>query len=280
MTASQSQALGQIAVEDVGNIVAMEHVNLWVPDMGLATAFYIVGMGFTRDPFHVVGPDAMWVNVGRQQFHLPARGVQVIPGHAGVVVKDLDALERRLGGVRKKLAGTQFAFAREADHVAVTSPWGNRLHCRAPDPQAFGRMTLGIPYVEFLVRPGTAQGIGRFYEKVFGVGTATESDGDLAVTRVEVGDTQWLLFRETAEPIPAYDGHHIAIYANRVSGAYGFLQARGLIMEEMVRHQFRFKDIVDPETGELLLQLEHEVRSMRHPMYHRELVNRDPDQGP
>ncbi|MCE3293259.1 MAG: hypothetical protein K0Q84_2196, partial [Arthrobacter sp.] len=39
----------------------------------------------------------------------------------------------------------------------------------------------------------------------------------------------------------------------------------------------RFRDIVDPDSGRRLFTLEHEVRSMRHPLYARPLVNRNPD---
>jgi hypothetical protein len=43
-------------------------------------------------------------------------------------------------------------------------------------------------------------------------------------------------------------------------------------------HQFRFKDLIDPETNEKVFELDHEVRSLRHPLYHRFLTNRDPTQ--
>ena len=36
--------------EDVGNIVSLEHINVQVPDQQAAILFYVVGMGFTRDP--------------------------------------------------------------------------------------------------------------------------------------------------------------------------------------------------------------------------------------
>ena len=51
---------------------------------------------------------------------------------------------------------------------------------------------------------------------------------------------------------------------------------RGLVTEESSESQYRFQDITDPATGEVLATLEHEVRSMRHPLYARALVNRDP----
>ncbi|MCH9036001.1 MAG: hypothetical protein IH860_01600, partial [Chloroflexi bacterium] len=87
------------------------------------------------------------------------------------------------------------------------------------------------------------------------------------------------IFRETAEALRPYDGHHIAVYVADFSGPYRFLKRSGLITEEFANHQFRFQDIVNPKTGEKLFQLEHEVRSMRHPMYRRNLVNRDPAQS-
>lgn len=37
--------------QDVGNIVALEHVNLRIPDQLAATAFYVLGLGLTRDPY-------------------------------------------------------------------------------------------------------------------------------------------------------------------------------------------------------------------------------------
>jgi hypothetical protein len=36
---------------------------------------------------------------------------------------------------------------------------------------------------------------------------------------------------------------------------------------------------VDPDTGETLTEVEHEVRSMRHPLFNRQLVNRNPLQS-
>ena len=49
-----------------------------------------------------------------------------------------------------------------------------------------------------------------------------------------------------------------------------------MVSEESDQHQYRFLDIFDPADGKALVRIEHEVRSMRHPMYARPLVNRDP----
>jgi len=263
--------------EDVGNIVSLEHVNVQVSDQAQAMLFYVVGLGLTRDPYLTVGLENMWINVGQQQFHLPTREAQRVPGHIALVLPDLGLLESRLKAVEERFKETRFAWSVENGYVAVTCPWGNHFRCYSPGEQ-FGDMVLGMPYVEFLVKPGAAKGIGLFYQDVMRAPALLESEGGLSAARVAIGRNQWLLFRETDEKIPPYDGHHIAIYVANFSGPYEFLKGRGLIMEDVRNHQFRFKNIVDPETGDKLFELEHEVRSLRHPMYHRPFVNRNPEQ--
>jgi hypothetical protein len=267
------------AEEDVGNIISLEHINVQVPDQSLAILFYVVGMGFTRDPYLTVGLTNMWINVGEQQFHLPTRKAQVIDGHIGVVVPDLDALESRLQAVTDGLEGSDFSFERRSDHLAVTCPWGNHYRCYGSQP-AFGDITLGIPYVEFSVPPGTMESIIGFYQAAFGAPAAVESDPSGSFGRVKIGRSQRLIFREKPAPIALYDGHHIAIYVANFSGPHEYLKSRGLISEDVRNHQFRFKEIVDPEGGgKAVFFLEHEVRSLHHPMYHRPFVNRDPTQS-
>ena len=263
--------------EDIGNIVLLEHVNVQVPDQPLAMMFYIIGMGFTRDPYLNVGLGNMWANVGEQQFHLPTRPPQVIQGHIGVVVPDLDSLKSRLASVEEGLAGTKFRWSVETNHIAVTCPWGNRLQCYPAGPE-FSDMALGIPYVEFLVGPGRAAGIARFYDHVMGAPSTTESGDQGTLGRVKIGRNQSLVFRETKEPLIPYDGHHIAIYVANFSRAYGYLKDRGLISEDVRNHQYRFKEIIDPDNGSCVFLVEHEVRSLHHPMFQRFFVNRDPAQ--
>ena len=162
--------------QDVGNIVALEHVNVRIPDQVLATAFYISGLGMTRDPYVMVGIENMWINMGQQQFHLPTGAPQVVPGHVGVVVPDLDALAARLEAVRPALAGTKFDCSVEDKYIRVTCPWGNRFQCYAPGAQ-WGDITLGVVYVEFPVPPGHAAGVKRFYEIVMGASARSRSAG-------------------------------------------------------------------------------------------------------
>lgn len=266
--------------QDVGNMLCMEHVNVTVPDQTLATLFYVAGLGFTRDPYMMVGTDNMWVNVGEQQFHLPTRSPQVVRGRIGIVVPDLEALKQRLVSIKGSLEDTAFTCAAENGHVLATCPWGNQFKCHAPSPE-FGNMTLGIPYVEFDVPPGTAAGIGQFYMEVFKTPYALTQDINGGVARVRIGNTQQVIFRETDRELPDYDGHHLAVYVANFSGPHRYLQERGLITQESNDYQYRFEDVVHPETGRHLFKIEHEVRSLFHPMFGRErnFVNRNPSQN-
>jgi catechol-2,3-dioxygenase len=259
--------------EDVGNIVQLEHVNVTVPDQGLAALFYVTGLGFTRDPYIDFGNRNMWINLGQQQFHLPLADAQVFRGHVDVAMPDLDGLQQRLERIAKPLAGTRFAFERRDDAVHVTCPWGNDIRAHGPD--AFPRMALGMPRVTVRVAPGTTDGIARFYRDIIGCPAAVVAAG----VDVRVGHNQTLRFEETGDELAAYDGHHIAVYVVDFSGPHGRLLERGLITEESDAVQYRFQAIVDPDSGALLAELEHEVRALGHPMYRRPLVNRNPAVG-
>jgi hypothetical protein len=263
------------AAEDLGNAIHLEHVNVQVPDQRLATLFYVAGLGLTRDPYLMVSDSNMWVNVGRSQFHLPSGEAQVLRGHTGIVMPGRCALLDRLTAVARKLEGTAFSFHEHNDYVEATCPWGNRMRCYEPDAARFGRIMLGIPYVEFDVPAGTAAGICKFYPQVMGTPSAL-GNGDGRLARVKMGKDQYLQFRETDRPQPEYDGHHVQIYITNFSGPYRELSARGLISSEDNQYQYRFRDIVDLADGKPLFTIEHEIRSATHPMYLRPLVNRNP----
>ncbi len=266
------------AAEDLGNIVELEHVNVTVPDQQLATLFYVVGLGLTRDPYLMTSISNMWVNIGRSQFHLPTSKAQVVRGQVGIVVPDREALLTRLTRLRKRLDGTSFDFKEHDSFVEATCPWGNRIRCHPPS-ERFNPITLGIAYVEFDVPAGSAEGISRFYRRVMAAPADVAQDSAGSYARVQVGIGQHLIFRETDRALPPYDGHHVQVYVADFSGPHRLLQERGLVFEESDQHQYRFRDIVDPETGAVLFTIEHEVRSMKHPLYMRPLVNRNPAQS-
>jgi hypothetical protein len=263
------------AAEDLGNSIHLEHVNVTIPDQRLATLFYVAGLGLTRDPYLMVSDSNMWVNVGKSQFHLPQGPAQVLRGHTGLVIAGREALLDRLASVKRKLDGTSFAYREHNDHVEAICPWGNRVRCYEPDAARFGRITLGIPYVEFDVPVGSAKAIAAFYPAVMGM-QAELSNGDGTVARVKAGKDQYLQFRETDRAAPDYDGHHVQIYITDFSGPYRRLGERGLISQEDNQYQYRFRDIVDLDDGKHLFTVEHEIRSATHPMFMRPLVNRNP----
>ena len=263
------------AAEDLGNSIHLEHVNVQVPDPHLAQLFYAVGLGLTRDPYLMVSDTNMWINVGRSQFQLPTGPAQVVRGHTGLVISGREALLDRLTKVRGKLDGTKFGFSEHNDYVEAICPWGNRMRCYEPDGARFGRIALGIPYVEFDVPVGTAQRIAAFYPAIMGTPAAV-TNGDGTVARTKMGKDQYLQFRETDRPQPDFDGHHVQMYIVDFSGPYRRLQERNLISLEDNQYQYRFQDIIDLDSGKHLFTVEHEVRSFTHPMCLRPLVNRNP----
>lgn len=265
--------------EDLGNITGLEHVNLQIPDQSLATLFYIQGLGLTRDPYMNTGLANMWVNVGKSQFHLPTGDPWVLRGAIALVTPDRGQLLKRLDSVKKQLAGTKFAVKENNDYVEVTCPWGNKFNMHSPDIERFGAINLGMPYLQFDVPKGTAKGIEKFYRKLFDAKTSLEGNGSGKTARINVGLGQDLLFRETKGKLPDYDGHHIQVYVQDFSGPYKELMKRDLLTEESNAYQYRWEHIVDPDTNEVLFEIEHEIRSMTHPLYMRPLVNRNPMQS-
>lgn len=219
-----------------------------------------------------------------------------------------DALLDRLREAERKqlFAETKFAYSVDtvAGHLRVTEPYGNVFVADrhvAPTPHR-----LGIRAIEVFVRPGTAMRIGLFYAAVLGAIVDTSDAACAVVCGAAFPYLPWgvglsriacpshtgpfcrLHFRESADAAAhAYDGWHVAIYLADYSGPYARCAARGLVwnnprfvdrvysFDDALREsQFRFKDIIDLETGERLLEMEHEVRSLAHPYFMRPFVNR------
>jgi hypothetical protein len=264
--------------EDIGNIVLLEHVNVTQPDQRLATLFYVSGLGLTRDPYLMVGTDNMWINIGRNQMHLPTGEPKRVRGTIGLVLPDPGALKARLAKVAPQLSGTQFSWRENGTTVEASCPWGNRFRCHAPAPE-FGATELALAYVEFDVPAGIAPGIVRFYSQIMAAPASLGERNGAPAADVRVGRGQRMLFVEASARVADWDGHHVQIYIADFSGPYRRLLERGLVSMEANEHEWRFTDIVDPADGRLLYRLEHEVRSMKHPLYARALVNRNPAQS-
>jgi hypothetical protein len=266
------------AAQDIGNIVNLGHVNVCIDDQHVATHYYVTALGFTRDPFLNTGARNMWINVGMSQFHLPMGTPEVLRGVIGLVAPDREALLKRLTHARKVLAGTKFDFREGNDCVETVCPWGNRIHMHTPDQERFGRIQLGMPYVRFDVRPGTAARIARFYREIM-LAPADVIKNAGPEARVQVGEKQYIYFRETDAPERSYDRHHVQIYIADFSGPHRRLSDLGLVTAESNEYEYRFKDIIDLDSREVLFTVEHETRSQTNPMYGRSLVNRNPAQS-
>ena len=263
----------------VGNIVHLEHFNVIIGDQRLATLFYVVGLGGTRDPYIFTGLENMWVNFGRTQVHLPNRGgkaPEVVRGTAGFVVPSLEDAKKRLEHAGKEMkrilpeVKTKFAWQEKNGTIEATCPWGNRVRLHAPSPE-FGRTELALAYVDFDVPPGTTEGIARFYNEVMRAPARLEKNR----ASVSVGRDQRLMFTETSAPQPEYDNHHIQVYIADFATPYHWLKERDLINMETDAEEWRFQWITDPKDGRKLFQIEHEVRSMKHRLFARPLVNRN-----
>jgi len=119
-----------------------------------------------------------------------------------------------------------------------------------------------------------------------------------ACCRVSVGCNQSIVFREREDQrrpdvIGIDDGiydPHFCLYLTHFTETFQRLEKLGLIwsskrenifqLDDALRvRQFRFRDIIHPQTGELLVRLEHEIRSVSHPYFHRVLVTRDGTAG-
>lgn len=262
--------------QDPGNIIELGHVNYRIADQRLATAYYVTGLGLTRDPVLMTGNDNMWINAGISQFHLPTgEAISAPRTKTGLVVPDLEHLLGSLQKASAELEDTKFSFRETNDGVETTCPWGNRITCHAPDPDRFGQARIGMAYVEFDTPSGTSEGIARFYREIFGAHARTGTDDRGPFAKVDVGESQELIFRETGEENIVRKTHHIQFYLCDFSGPHKKLLERYLISQESNAAQYRFEDIVDLDSGDVLFSIDHEVRSMRHPMYGRPLINRN-----
>ena len=266
------------AAEDIGNIVGIGHVNVCITDQHHGTDYYVTGLGYTRDPFLNTASRNMWINVGMSQFHLPMGTPDVLRGVVGLVSPDRAALLDRLARVRKTSSST--APSSSSARATIAS----RRSARGATASTSTRRTLsasaasmlGMPYIRFDVRPGTAEGIARFYREILDAPSQVHKNGAGPEARVQVGEKQYFYFRETDAPETPYDKHHVQIYLSDFSGPYRKLLDLGLITMESNQYEYRFKDVIDLDTKEVLFTVEHETRSQTNPMYGRPLINRNP----
>ena len=258
---------------ELGNVVQLDHINLGVTDNRMALAFFVEGLGFTRDPYLMTGNRNMWINLGLHQIHLPHGQATPFPGEIGLVVPDLPRIEERFQKLAHHFSGSLFQCEKEAAALKLRTPWGvaMRLHQQGDWP---AKQAQALAYVDFTVPVGTAARIGAFYEQLLGCPVRLNTEKALA--EVTVGPHQSLFFRDHPQARDKPHRNHIALYLTRYEQCYKGMLKKGLVMEPDANHQFRIAGITDPDTGEHLLTLEHELRSLYHGDYGRPLINRQP----
>ncbi len=165
------------AEQDIGNSVGIGHVNVCIDDQHKATHFYITGLGYTRDPFLNTGAGNMWVNVGMSQFHLPMGTPDVLRGVTGLVMPDRKALLDRLQRVKRRSRAPNSSSAKATTASRPSARGATASPCMSPMPSRFGRVQLGMPYVRFDVRPGTAERIARFYREILDAPAEVKKNG-------------------------------------------------------------------------------------------------------
>ena len=260
---------------EIGAVTHFEHVNYRVPDHGPAMLFFCEGLGFTRDPMRMVGTRNMWINAGRQQFHMPRGEAIPFPGEVGVSVKDIKRVHRNMKRIACELKGTEFSIKEVGKTLTCTSPWGHVLRVHQAG-QLSGRMPQAISYVNFWVPVGTAKTIADFYEKMVYAPTEVAKRGKHAMAVVTVGANQHFHFIERPDYESVDHPNHVAIYVTRYQEMYQQFKAKKMLMRPDVEEQFRFEKIFNPRSGKIVFSFEHEVRSLYHPDYLKPLTNRVP----
>jgi len=136
---------------------------------------------------------------------------------------------------------------------------------------------MGMPYIRLQCPAGSSPGLARFYRHVFATESEFRKGSEGEECWVPIGAGQWLVYQEVAGEVP-YDGYHIAIYVNCFVNAYRAAKALGLVWnnprfpnltydseEDATRHhEFRILKLVDPQSSEVLCEVEHEIRALSH----------------
>lgn len=231
--------------------------------------------------------------------YIQGAGAQRWRGDIELLFDGPDSMQAAVGRVRALMddddfAGSELAVDDDGDGpVTVVGPWGNvfklavaagermrdlgTTHGQRPGSEA--STCVGMGGVTLHVPPGSAARGARFYQEVLGFEVRELAPDRWAIVGGPGGESQ-LYVLEECEGVSGLElGEHAAIYVGDFEGCFERLLARGLVFvnprfehldcsrtldEAMHFSCFRFKDIVDLESGELLFQLEHEVRSLRH----------------
>eukprot|EP00730_Choanoeca_flexa_P012226 TRINITY_DN3701_c0_g1_i1.p1 TRINITY_DN3701_c0_g1~~TRINITY_DN3701_c0_g1_i1.p1 ORF type:complete len:315 (+),score=97.56 TRINITY_DN3701_c0_g1_i1:12-956(+) len=292
----------------------LEHVNINIPSHPFANAFYGKVLGCAIDPYrdeeHAKGSGVLWYNAGATQVHLPPDNVaqrwRGIIGYAGTADAIAAVMKRAQSNeITAELAGSEFKVLPVDDpsvspllpakmaascQGVLQGPHGNRFalivstdgkDSRGMQQRGEQATLDGIAFASYVCPRGKASDVAYFYTTVFGANTTVQNGCCYVQFTSDDGSCrQQLIFVEVdLDAIPAYDGHHYALYVRDHTvfhDSFDKLDDRGLIFvnprfadkvttraaaDELA--QYRLLDIVDRE-GQVIVQLEHEIRSPLH----------------
>mmetsp|Transcript_18503 Transcript_18503/g.60239 ORF Transcript_18503/g.60239 Transcript_18503/m.60239 type:complete len:328 (+) Transcript_18503:654-1637(+) len=208
----------------------------------------------------------------------------------------LEEVQERLRAIGAPVLGSSAEeLGAEASVVRTRCPHGNSIELwPAPAEVAAdvaragahtgggGSVVVGLRELRLRVGVGNAHKIANFYRKVLGAQVRV-TEGEMVRAEVVTGPHQQLVFEEATNAPPPHlytqdprtHGWHIALYVRDWAGSRDRCEALGLLARSPTRFaaldsplervQYRIIDVVDPDTGERLLELEHELRSLAFP---------------
>ena len=235
------------------------------PTSSSPPCFYVVGLGLTRDPVPDGRPHE---HVGQHRPAAVPPADRAGPGRCGAT---WDSSSRTSTSCRA--AWPWSGWPARGDAVRLLGrgqahprglAWGNVIRCHPPGP-AFADMTLGMPYVEFAVEQGTADGIARFYREALGAPASVSRNGG--------GDDGAGHGRASAGAgLPRDCRPHSALRrAPRADLHHELLGTAPLARRAGARHRGEqlvpvpLREHRGPDSGRVLFTIEHEVQSLRSP---------------
>lgn len=183
--------------------------------------------------------------------------------------------------------GHFIALAESSDAVAYEK---NLDRLCGDKPRALGG-ALGVESIRFLVKRGAAPAIERFYRDLLGFDACLRTEDQIyeyqpenqsiTVTKTPLTKTvvvrasttslnQELIFQESLAPQPSGSnkGMQICLYCSNYRAVREGCASHGLLTDERAAEKvLNFRRIIDIDSGELILTLAHEIRSMDHPEY-------------
>jgi len=305
LEASAADVSAAASTLDLRGILWLEHINLVVSSRPVAEKFYMDFLGFTKDKsksFHVnLGQQQLHLAENGDPAQVVTGSIGLAVPSLSTIRERMEEAAKLFEGTKYEV------HADTEDCITMSCPDGNTLHLYGVDhdttddglnspqkmtsmhsdggvygPRMAVRGQPGIRYVEIACRSGTAGRIAKFYEQMLECDVLS-GEGRCTVT---VGPGVHLVYTEnsnlTEEAIKAMEGVHVCIYANNFKKLYDGLKKKDLIFtnprfthldscdtweEAFASRTLRFKDIIDLETGEKMLELEHETRPLRHGQY-------------